>query len=207
MSCFQDSPCIVWGFDLASGTPFAQPFISVFPENDIDCTDEGLFVPTNLQVVNCAAFPPFAASGVPVGLLQTVAESGSVVLTNPTDDRVMNVVASVAFGAVRLVCTQQVAPGVTDFLQFGAAGTLPPFIPADRVGDYGIEDGNLTDPAAKTVITIPGRHRTLVLCPSLPPGASAEVKYQRTYSTAGLVGGLADFLLQPTIINLWGIVV
>lgn len=208
MTCHTDSDCIVWADDPVTGSPMAIPFISDEPENDIACVAEaGLYVPKGLQVTACQAFPAVTQIGVPGGVFQSVVESGSLTLTNPTDDRVMNVVCQIAFGASRMVCLALAAPSVGDWIKTGLSGALGGFGPTDRVGFSSFEDHNLTVVDAKSVITIPGRTIPIVICPSLPPGASAEVKYQRTVTTAGASGALTDFLLQPTLIQLWGIVV
>lgn len=203
MTCHQNTTCIKWGDVVGTGEVFAEPFISAAIENEVECTSEGLLVPRNLQALNCATFPPTAATGVPAGFQNVVIESGTLTLANPTTDRVMQVIASVMFGAVRLVMTQGCAPSVSDFIQTAIAGSFSPFQPTDRVCDYSLND-NSSDPDAKSAITIPGACQTRVIDPSLPAGASFEMRYQRTYSVAG--AGLADFLLQPTVIQLWGVV-
>lgn len=206
MTCHQNSPCVVWS-EPTAGSPVAAPRISTAPENDIACTVDGLYVPASLEVVNCDTFPPFLAQGVPVGLGDLVAEEHSVTLTNPTDDRVMQVLAHVLFGAVGLTCSLQVAPSVSDWVRVGVAGTLTTWSSTDRQGDYLINDSNTGVPTAKTAVTIPGRSQTRVICPALPAGRSAELKFRRTYSGSGLVGSLFDVSLQPTTVQLWGLVV
>jgi hypothetical protein len=208
MPCFRQTDCIAWVLDPFSGEMSAVPLISTVTENDIHCTfgGGGLFVPKNLQVDTCTTFPPSSAAGVPTGVLEQVIEAGVVTLTNPTTDRVMNVIFQIAYGAIFAVMNAQTCASVRDYLLTGLTGFLPPFQPVDNVGDYSYCDFNaFGDQDLKSQIGFSGRTVPKVLCPSLPPGKSAELKYQRTISVSG--AGLADFLLQPTVVNIWGIVV
>lgn len=207
MTCPDSTPCIEGIAEPATGNVSYSPVASVAPENDFLCLTTGAFVPKSLQVVNCTTSEASAADGVPGGLLLVVAMSDSLTLTNPTTDRVMHCIVQIQFGAVRMACTQQGVPAVEDRFQFGVAGTLTPagFLPLGY--DYRIGDGNISDPEARTIIEIPGRSVPFVVCPELGPGVSLEVQVQRLYSTNGISTGLNDFLLQPTNIQAWGIVV
>lgn len=213
MTCQEDSDCIVWGVNPATGSPHAMPVISLQPENDVSCTPNGLFVPKGLQVVNCAAFAPTTAVGVGGQIGPVVIETGSLTLTNPTTDRVMHCIVQVSFGAVYLVMTGGGSGNVVDYMVSGPANTLPPFPfgPLQQQGGYTVNDFN-TDPMslfpdAKTRVGIPGRTIPFVVCPELAAGQSLQIKYQRSYQTNSPFASLHDFLLQSTTIQAWGLVV
>jgi hypothetical protein len=190
-----------------------MPFISLFPENDVACTSDGLYVPKGLQVVNCASFLPFTAVGVPQSFGPVVAETGSFTLTNPTTDRVMHCIVQINFGSVYLVMTGGGSAIVFDLFVMGVLGTLPsfPLGPTAQAGGYSASDFNTNPtspfPDAKTRVGFPGRTVPRVLCPELNAGQSLEVKYQRNYQTNTPFASFHDFLFQSTTIQAWGLIV
>lgn len=207
MTCPIDTPCIEWQVDALTGSPMAVPVISTIAGSNIDCGPDGLTSPPTLQVTTCNTFPAVVLDRISPG--QTVlAEAFSVILINPTDDRVMHTIVTVQFGSTSFRLDAATSANVADFIQLGVALTLPPsFSFTDRCGTTSLNDANFEFPFNQTRMAIPGRHQTRIVCPDLPPGKDVEVKYQREVTASGATGNLVNVLLQPTTIRMWGIIV
>lgn len=208
MTCPVPTPCIGALTDPPTGGVGFFPIESASPENDWDCTDDGVYVPKTLQVVNCTTSAPAEAVGVPSGTRNVLLTSGSLTLANPTTDRRMHCIVHLMFGALRFTMTQSGGMSVADYLRLGPLNTLGVVLPSDDIGRSTVNDGNNTFPDAKTVLSVPGRAFSQVVAPSLPPGTSLQVLWERRYSTTNASpGSLQDILAQPTVVQLWGIVV